>query len=50
MKYLLLSYTPAAAWDAATADQATPEALAAFEVYQRFEQELTESRISPARG
>jgi hypothetical protein len=43
MKYLLLSYTPGAAWDAATADQATPEALAAFEVYQRFEQELIAS-------
>ncbi|MEW1587516.1 YciI family protein [Micromonospora vinacea] len=43
MKYLLLSYTPAAAWDAATADTASEEALAAFAAYQRFEQELIET-------
>ncbi|WP_371409312.1 YciI family protein [Micromonospora zamorensis] len=40
MKYLLLSYTPAAAWDAATADTPSAEALAAFAAYQQFEQEL----------
>jgi hypothetical protein len=40
MKYLLLSYTPAAAWDAATADTPSEEALAAFAAYQQFEQEL----------
>ncbi|MEV4518563.1 YciI family protein [Dactylosporangium sp. NPDC049525] len=43
MKYLLLSYTPAAAWDAATADTPSEEALAAFAAYQRFEQELIET-------
>ncbi|GAB3159287.1 YciI family protein [Micromonospora sonneratiae] len=43
MKYLLLGYTPAAAWDAATADTPSPEALAAFATYQRFEQELIET-------
>lgn len=43
MKYLLLSYTPAAAWDAGTADSASEEALAAFAWYQTFEQELTET-------
>ncbi|WP_405613141.1 YciI family protein [Streptomyces sp. NBC_01511] len=43
MKYLLLGYTSAAAWDASTADAPSPEALAAFAVYQRFEQELIES-------
>jgi hypothetical protein len=41
MKYLLLSYTPAAAWDATTAGAPTEEALAAFAAYQKFEQELT---------
>ena len=40
MKYLLLSYTPAAAWDAATADTPSEEALAAFATYQKFEKEL----------
>ncbi|MEU4426523.1 YciI family protein [Actinoplanes sp. NPDC024001] len=40
MKYLLLAYTPAAAWDAATADTPTDDALAAFAAYQKFEQEL----------
>ncbi|KPC80793.1 MULTISPECIES: YciI family protein [unclassified Streptomyces] len=40
MKYLLLGYTSAAAWDAGTADAPTEEALAAFAVYQRFEKEL----------
>ncbi|MFI0794675.1 YciI family protein [Micromonospora rubida] len=43
MKYLLLSYTPTAAWDAATADVPSDEAMAAFAAYQRFERELTES-------
>jgi hypothetical protein len=40
MKYLLLSYTPAAAWDVATADTPSPEALEAFAAYQKFEREL----------
>lgn len=40
MKYLLLAYTPAAAWDAETADAPNEEALAAFAVYQKFEAEL----------
>ncbi|MFF5717751.1 YciI family protein [Streptomyces buecherae] len=43
MKYLLLGYTPADAWDAATADAPTEEALAAFAVYQKFEKELIAS-------
>ncbi|MES9603229.1 YciI family protein [Actinomadura sp. NPDC000929] len=43
MKYLLLSYTPAAAWDAATADALSEEALAAFAEYQKVERELTET-------
>ena len=40
MRYLLLSYTPAEAWNAATADTPSEEALAAFAFYQEFEQEL----------
>ena len=43
MKYLLLGYTPADAWDAADAGTGSAEALAAFAAYRRFEQELTES-------
>jgi len=43
MRYLLLSYTPAEAWDAATADTPSEEALAAFAFYQEFEQELRAS-------
>ncbi|TXL84234.1 YciI family protein [Streptomyces sp. IB2014 016-6] len=43
MKYLLLGYTSAAEWDAATADSPSPEALAAFAVYQRFERELIDT-------
>ncbi|WP_328392256.1 YciI family protein [Nocardia sp. NBC_00416] len=43
MKYLLLGYTPDAAWDAATADTPSEEALAAFATYQRLERELIES-------
>ncbi|MFJ2757262.1 YciI family protein [Nocardioides sp. NPDC087217] len=38
MKYLLLGYTPADAWDAS--DTASEEALAAFAEYQKFEEEL----------
>ena len=39
MKYLLLSYTPADAWDPADADTGTPseEALAAFAIYAEFQ-------------
>ncbi|WP_280232405.1 YciI family protein [Nocardia cyriacigeorgica] len=40
MKYLLLGYTPATGWDAATADSPSEEALAAFATYQRLEKEL----------
>ncbi|MFI6305834.1 YciI family protein [Amycolatopsis thailandensis] len=43
MKYLLLSYTPAEAWDAATADAPSQEALDAFAAYQKFEAELRET-------
>jgi hypothetical protein len=43
VKYLLLSYTPAAAWDAATADVPSEDALAAFAAYQKFERELVAS-------
>ena len=40
MKFLLLGYTPAEAWDGATADVPSEEALAAFAEYQKFEAEL----------
>lgn len=40
MKFLILGFTPADSWDAATADSASEEALAAFAEYQRFEAEL----------
>ncbi|TWD82915.1 hypothetical protein FB561_4061 [Kribbella amoyensis] len=40
MKFLLLGYTPAAAWDAETADVPSEEAVAAFATYQQFEAEL----------
>lgn len=43
MKFLLLSYTPAQAWDAETADVPSQEALDAFAVYQKFEAELRET-------
>ncbi|MFI7420262.1 YciI family protein [Nonomuraea sp. NPDC049684] len=43
MKYLLLGYTPAAAWDAAAADVPSEEALAAFAAYQKLERELIAS-------
>lgn len=43
MKFLLLSYTPADAWDAATADVPSQEALDAFAAYQRFEESLRDS-------
>ncbi|MCP2163426.1 hypothetical protein LX83_000266 [Goodfellowiella coeruleoviolacea] len=40
MKYLLLGHTPAADWDAASAEAPSAEALAAFAAYQEFEREL----------
>ena len=40
MKYLLLGYTPAVAWDAETAGEPSQEAMAAFATYQRFQEEL----------
>ncbi len=43
VKYLLLGYTPARDWDAATADAPTPEALAAFAAYRELERELLQS-------
>lgn len=43
MKYLLLGYTPAEAWDGATADTPAEDAMAAFATYQRLEQELITS-------
>jgi hypothetical protein len=43
VKYLLLGYTPTAAWDAATADTPSEEALAAFAAYQQFQQELVKT-------
>ncbi|CAL9351643.1 hypothetical protein SUDANB121_00489 [Nocardiopsis dassonvillei] len=43
MKYLLLGYTPADAWDPATADTPSEDALAAFAAYQRLERELLDS-------
>lgn len=43
MKFLLLSYTPADAWDAASADVPSPEALEAFAAYQLFEEKLRAS-------
>ncbi|GAA4601107.1 hypothetical protein BJY16_003767 [Actinoplanes octamycinicus] len=43
MKFLLLAYTPADAWDAADAGAGSEDAMAAFAVYQKFQQELTET-------
>ena len=43
MKYLLLAYTPADSWDAATADTPTQEALDAYAIYQTFTAELMAS-------
>ncbi|CAM3050778.1 YCII-related protein [Prescottella defluvii] len=43
MKFLLLSYTPAEAWDAETADVPSDDAMAAFAAYQKFENELRET-------
>jgi hypothetical protein len=43
VRYLLLGYTPAAAWDTAGSGMDQPEALAAFAAYQQLERELTES-------
>jgi hypothetical protein len=40
VKFLILGYTPAESWDAATADTPSEDALAAFAEYQRFEAEL----------
>ncbi|MBM0123564.1 YciI family protein [Pimelobacter simplex] len=40
MKFLILGYTPADSWDAATAETASEDARAAFAEYQRFEAEL----------
>ncbi|MFI6458565.1 YciI family protein [Streptosporangium amethystogenes] len=40
MKFLILSYTPTAGWNEATADTPSEEALAAFAAYQQFEAEL----------
>lgn len=37
---MILGYTPADAWDAATADVPSDDALAAFAEYQKFEAEL----------
>src|SRR5688572_1112373 len=42
MKYLLLGYTPASAWDASTADVPS-EAARAFEQYEKFQEELLAS-------
>ncbi|MEV0895204.1 YciI family protein [Actinoplanes sp. NPDC049802] len=41
MKYLLLAYTPVATWDAENSGIDSEEAMAAFAVYQRFQEELT---------
>jgi hypothetical protein len=43
MKYLLLSYTPSADWDSADAETSSPEAMEAFAIYQKFQDELTAS-------
>jgi hypothetical protein len=43
MKYLLLSYTPIAGWDASDADVPSPEALEAFAIYEKFQAELSAS-------
>lgn len=43
MKYLLLAYTPADAWDSATAGEPSDAALAAFAEYERFTRELMAS-------
>lgn len=43
MKYLLLGYTPASKWDAATADTPSDDALTAFAEYQRIEAELADT-------
>lgn len=40
MKFLILGYTPAEAWDGATADVPSEDALAAFAEYQKFEARL----------
>lgn len=43
MKYLLLSYTPVAEWNSTDTDTASPEAVEAFAIYQKFQEELTAS-------
>ena len=43
MKYLLLSYTPITEWDSAETDTPSPEALEAFAIYQKFQDELAAS-------
>lgn len=43
MKFLILGYTAAGSWDAATADVPSEDALAAFAEYQKFEAELRAS-------
>lgn len=43
MRYLLLGYTPSAAWDADDADTPSEEAMDAFKKYQQFQEELLAS-------
>ena len=43
MKYLLLSYTPISEWDSAEPESPSPEALEAFAIYQKFQEELMAS-------
>jgi hypothetical protein len=43
VKFLILGYTPADTWDAATADAPSEDALAAFAEYQKFEVDLRAS-------
>ncbi|HET8915744.1 MAG TPA: YciI family protein [Propionibacteriaceae bacterium] len=43
MKYLLLSYTPIAEWDSSDPDIPSPEALEAFAMYEKFQDELMAS-------
>ncbi|WP_164234138.1 YciI family protein [Microbacterium hydrocarbonoxydans] len=40
MKFLILGYTPADAWDGTDPDAPSEDALAAFAEYQKFEAEL----------
>jgi hypothetical protein len=43
MKYLLLSYTPIAEWDSSKVEVASPEAMEAFAIYEKFQAELSAS-------